>query len=123
MYKNIEKIMRAGCDYNMVVEPQRYGSGFYIAFDADNAIYEPFGVLFSWLCAGDEEAIEHQKYIKKIIKKYPDYPVVWAETFEQGLKEIEEKAAKWLENYDVFEREKIVEEIIQGVKEFEERWN
>lgn len=123
MYRNIEKLMMVGFNYKFVVEPVRYGSGFYIAFDADSAIYEPFGVLFSWIGAGDEEAIEHQRYIAKIIENYPDYPIVWAETLEQGLKKVDDKAKKWIENYDFCEREKIVAEIVRGVKEFEKRWN
>ena len=83
MYKNIEELIESG--YNILIEKVKYGTGYYIAFDSDATIHNPFAELLEGVRGFDDIAMEYMYALKEIESKYPNYPVVWAESLEQGF--------------------------------------
>lgn len=120
MYKNIEKIIELG--YEIIIEKVRYGTGFYIAFDLYDLDYKPFAELLEGIAGFDDLAIEYMHTIETIESKYPDYPVAWAKSLEDGFKKVNEKAERWMENHTYRVQATILEEIVTMVKKLEKRW-
>lgn len=95
MFANIEKAIRSY--YKIVIKEERYGSGLLIGMDFQ---IHPYCTLVADLveCAtspGDKDAIEAFYTLKEFSEKHPEFLFVHAKTLEQGLIELNKKAALW----------------------------
>lgn len=103
VFENIEKVLRS-C-YSIVIEEERYGGGFLIGMDYQTHPYHTLvaGLIDRATSPGDTDAMEAFFTLKDFSEKHPEFLFVQAKTFEQGLLELEKKAALWnqLDNYKI----------------------